>query len=96
MVLATSDNEGFATMDYIVKRNAKAPDRSTAQMLPLANLQIAKVVDGELVGDALLLKGAEMAKVSTKVRNQAKRLKVTVTLRTVDDGVLVFRVKPEK
>jgi len=80
-------------MDYTIKRNAKAPHRAAASTLPLGNLQIAKEINGELVGDALLLKNVELKDVSTKVYAQAKRLNVKVSLKSSKEGVLVFRVQ---
>jgi len=97
MVLATSDNEG--NMEFEIKRGVKAPARARGTTLPLANLPIARVENGELVGDALLLKNVELKDVSTKVYAAAKRLNVKVSLVTStkkgQEGVLVFRVKPE-
>lgn len=82
-------------MEWSMKRNAKAAIRAPAAGLPLANLPIAKEVNGELVGDALLIKGKELKDISTKVYAAAKRLNVKVSLKSTEGGVLVFRVKPE-
>ena len=85
-------------MEYKLVRNVKADvGRGTTESLPLRNLEIAKVIDGKLVGDALLIPGKTLAQVNPSVRKQAKAAEVDVALRTDKDGkgVYVFRIRKE-
>lgn len=84
-------------MDYKTLRSAKAP-AGRKEALPLRNLEIAKEVDGELVGDAYLIEGKELKDISGQIYKQAAAQDVKVALRTdpKNRGVLVFRIKKPK
>jgi hypothetical protein len=86
-------------MDYKIIRNVRAAARASgAPSLPLRNLEIAKEVNGELVGDALFIPGKTLKQINPSVRKQAKAAEIDVALRTDKDGkgVYVFRIRKEK
>lgn len=84
-------------MEYELKKVARAAKLGRggkgARLLPLSNLEVSREEGDEIVGPAILLKGEELKDVSTKVYAQAAKQKVKVTLRSSEEGVLVFRIQ---
>lgn len=81
-------------MNYELIRNTSAPARKSAA-LPLRNLAFAKIIGGQLEGDALFIKGKKTQDVSSEIYKLADTLDVKVALRfdPERDGVKVFRIK---
>lgn len=81
-------------MQYTLIRNATAPARKS-EALPLRNLAPAKIVGGQLEGDALFIKGKKTQDVSSEIYKLADSLDVKVALRfdPENNGVKVFRLK---
>ena len=67
-------------MQYTLIRNATAPARKS-EALPLRNLAPAKIVGGQLEGDALFIKGKKTQDVSSEIYKLADSLDVKVALR---------------
>lgn len=80
-------------MNYELKRNTSAPARKVMGSLPLRNLAFARVVNGELVGDALFIPDKRTQEVSSEIYKKATELDVKVALRYDEGGVKIFRLK---
>lgn len=81
-------------MQYTLIRNTSAPARKS-EALPLRNLAFAKIVGGQLEGDALFIKGKKTQDVSSEIYKLAESMDVKVALRfdAENNGVKVFRIK---
>lgn len=82
-------------MNYRIERNVSGSVRGLRSTgLPLRNLAFSRIEDGKLKGDALLLEDKTIGQVAPSVYKAAKRMGVSVALRSVPEGVRVFHVKP--